>query len=172
MLVGEAAGISRKESEHLPRAFLPDIEIVKPQGYLGLIGLLEILVIFEIVAYLGGKCIESHCLKFVGIFCVAGYPEHLFITEHEFDGAAEFRSLAGIIAVKGFIPTEHSVRESVEFPQVGKPFCYSIQILLFLFVLPVNYGLFQPLREVYAMDAAGSCKQISFEKLSCKVKAL
>lgn len=131
------------------RTFL--VEVAHVACYLHLVCLLEILFVHEVVCYLRWQSVERHTLQMGSKLHVARYLHHLLQREHHLHCRAQLRTLCGHIAVQTLVASIHSLRLSVEAPQISHSLPYGLQIFRVLCLLVVYHGLLQSLRQIHTV---------------------
>ena len=125
-----AAGESRERAEdHVGlRVHGIFVEIARVTRRHHLIGLLEILLVHEVVGHLRRQGVEGDPFEAVGESHVARYAHHLFEREHHLDRGAQLRALRRIAAVQPLVGAVHPLRLTVEQRQIRESLLHGVEI--------------------------------------------
>ena len=156
MQVAQAARIAGKKAHQVCRAVLHDGEIVVSERNTHLIRLLIVLMKPEIIRNLGFKGIERDAFQIFGIKRISGDFQHFFERIHEFHRRTQFRAACRIVVPETFVTAVHSCRIADKARHVREKLVCRPEQTVITRGRPVDYRFLQSLRQIHAMDGAGT----------------
>ena len=152
MQVASTAGVTSKDSEENICILVGCREVTLLACYLHLIYLVVVLTCVTIVGNLCRQCVVCHALQEVGVCVIARDAVHLLQRVHHLYGCTQLRAACGVTEVQNLVTSPQTCGEADSVADTLQSLQRSVEVLVLLRLLPVDYGLLESLTEIHAVD--------------------